>query len=163
MRRYQVVVIGSGSAGRAASLLAASQGLQTALIEKDRIGGTAFHKGCYAVSGLLGCAREFLESRKSERFGNEVDVLQATLQNWRTAQWSASTRLSEDFEAELKQLNVDVYQGEAGIVMDQTLQIVRASGARIAIRADNIIVATQGPILSIPPIPGWSKATLFSE
>jgi dihydrolipoamide dehydrogenase len=142
MSRYQVAVIGSGSAGRAATLLAADSGLRVALIEKDRIGGTAFHRGCYAVSGLLGCARQFRDSRESERFGNEVDVLQATLQNWRVAQWSAGTRLSEDFEAELKRRNVDVYQGHAEVLMGQILEIVRASGSRIAIRADNIIVAT---------------------
>jgi dihydrolipoamide dehydrogenase len=142
MNRYQVAVIGSGSAGRAATLLAAGSGLRVALIEKGRLGGTAFHRGCYAVSGLLGCARQFRDSRKSERFGNEVDVLQAKLQNWRVAQWGASTRLSEDFEAELKHLNVDVYQGYAEVLKDQTVQIVGASGSRIAIRAENIIVAT---------------------
>jgi dihydrolipoamide dehydrogenase len=142
MNRYQVAVIGSGSAGRAATLLAAGSGLGVALIEKDRLGGTAFHRGCYAVSGLLGCARQFRDSRKSDRFGNEVDVLQAKLQNWRVAQWSAATRLSEDFEAELKRLNVDVYQGHGEVLKDQILEIVPASGSRITIRAENIIVAT---------------------
>jgi len=142
MNTYLVAVIGSGSAGRAATLLAAGSGLRVAMIEKDRIGGTAFHRGCYAVAGLLGCARQFCDSRKSDRFGNEADVLQATLENWRVAQWSASTRLSENFEAELKRLNVDTYQGDAEVVEDQILQITRASGSRMTIRADNIIVAT---------------------
>jgi dihydrolipoamide dehydrogenase len=142
MKKYQVAVVGSGSAGRAATLLAASKGLHVAMIEKGQIGGAAFHKGCYAVAGLLGCAQQFRESRKSERFGNEADVLQAKLKNWRIAQWSASTRLSGAFETELKELHVDVYEGHAEIVMDQVLQITRASGARTAIHADNIIVAT---------------------
>jgi len=95
MNRYQVAIIGSGSAGRAASLLAANQGLQTALIEKDRIGGTAFHSGCYAVTGLLGCARQFRDSQRSDRFGNETDTLQAKLENWKAAQWSAGTLLAK--------------------------------------------------------------------
>ena len=82
MNKYQVAVIGSGSAGRAATLLAANQGLQTVLIEKDRIGGIAFHGGCYALVGLLGCARQFRDGQKSERFGNEADILQAKLENW---------------------------------------------------------------------------------
>jgi dihydrolipoyl dehydrogenase len=152
VKRYQVAVIGSGSAGGAATLLAARQGLLTALIEKDQIGGTAFHSGSYAVCGLLGCAQQYRDIRQSERFGTEVDVLHAALQNWRVAQWSASTRLSETFEAELKQLNVDVYHGHAEIVSEQILQIVRISGARIEIQADNIIVATApDPISPIPP------------
>jgi pyruvate/2-oxoglutarate dehydrogenase complex dihydrolipoamide dehydrogenase (E3) component len=125
MNRYQVAVIGSGSAGRAATLLAAGSGLRTAIIEKDRIGGTAFHRGCYAVAGLLGCARHFRDSRKSDRFGNEADVLQATLENWRVAQWSASTRLSEDLEAQLQRLNVDMYQGDAEVLEDQTLKLLK--------------------------------------
>ena len=142
MKKYQLAVIGSGSAGREATLLASSKGLRVALIEKDRIGGVAFHSGCYAVSGLLGCARQYRDMLKGERFGNEADLLRATLQNWRIAQSNASTRLAQEFEAELKRLNVDVYQGYAELVTDQIVQIVRASGARIAIRADNIIVAT---------------------
>jgi dihydrolipoamide dehydrogenase len=142
MKRYQLAVIGSGSAGREATLLAAGKGLRTALIEKDRIGGTTFHSGCYAVSGLLGCARQFRDTLKGERFGNEVDLLRTTLQKWRIAQSSASTRLAQEFEGELKRLNVDVFQGQAEFVTDQILQIVRASGFRIAIGADNIIVAT---------------------
>jgi dihydrolipoamide dehydrogenase len=142
MSRYQVAVIGSGSAGRAATLLAANQGLQTVLIEKDRVGGTAFHSGCYAVAGLLGCVRQYRDSQMSDRFGNEADILQAKLGNWQSAQWSAGTRLAQVFEAELKQLNVDFYQGRAHLVADQAVEIERASGARLTIEADNIVVAT---------------------
>jgi len=122
--------------------LAAGKGLRIALIERDRIGGVAFHSGCYAVCGLIGCARQFRDMLKGERFGNEADLLRATLQKWRIARSNASTRLAQEFEAELKRLNVDVYQGYAELVTDQIVQIVRASGARVAIRADNIIVAT---------------------
>lgn len=142
MNRYQVAVIGSGSAGRAATLLAANQGLRTALVEKDRIGGTAFHGGCYAVASLLGCARQFRDGQKSERFGNEADILQAKLENWRSAQWSAGTRLAQEFETELKNLHVEFYQGRAHIAAEQTLEIDRASGSRLTIQADNIVVAT---------------------
>ena len=159
MSRYQVAIIGSGSAGRAAALLAANQGLQTALIEKDRIGGTAFHNGCYAVTGLLGCARQFRDSQRGDRFGNEIDVLQAKLENWKAAQWSAATLLAQAFEADLKALNVDFYQGRAHVVADQTLEIERASGSHLTIQADNIVVATG----SRPKYPGVSHPKLVNS
>lgn len=159
MKRYQVAVIGSGSAGRAATLLAANQGLQTVLIEKDRIGGTAFHGGCYAVASLLGCARQFRDGQISERFGNDADILQAKLENWKSAQWSAGTRLAQAFEAEFKNLNVDFYQGRAYIVGDQTLEIERASGSRLTIQAENIVVATG----SRPKYPGVSHPKLVNS
>jgi len=159
MSRYQVAIIGSGSAGRAAALLAANQGLQTALIEKDRIGGTAFHNGCYAVTGLLGCARQFRDSQRGDRFGNEIDVLQAKLENWKAAQWSAGTALAQAFETELKELHVDFYQGLAHIIADQTLEIERASGSHLTIQADNIVVATG----SRPKYPGVSHPKLVNS
>ena len=159
MSRYQVAIIGSGSAGRAAALLAANQGLQTALIEKDRIGGTAFHNGCYAVTGLLGCARQFRDSQRGDRFGNEIDVLQAKLENWKAAQWSAGTALAQAFGTELKELHVDFYQGLAHIIADQTLEIERASGSHLTIQADNIVVATG----SRPKYPGVSHPKLVNS
>jgi dihydrolipoamide dehydrogenase len=76
---YQLAIIGSGSGGREATRLAARKGLRTALIEADRIGGTCFHRGCYAVSALQACARQFRDSWRSGRFGNEIDLLKATL------------------------------------------------------------------------------------
>ena len=66
---YQLAVIGSG--GREATLLAARKGLRTALIETDKIGGICFHRGCYAVLALQACARQFRDSWRSGRFGNE--------------------------------------------------------------------------------------------
>jgi dihydrolipoamide dehydrogenase len=133
--------------------------LQTVLIEKDRIGGTAFHGGCYAVASLLGCARQFRDGQKSERFGNEADILQAKMENWRSAQCSAGTRLAQEFETELKNLHVEFYQGRAQIAGDQTLEIQRASGSHLTIEADNIIVATG----SRPEYPGGSHPKLVNS
>ena len=159
MNRYHVAIIGSGSAGRTASLLAVNQGLQTALIEKDRIGGTAFHSGCYAITGLLGCARQFRDSQRSDRFGNETDILQAKLENWKAAQWSAGTLLAQGFETELKESHVDFYPGRAHIIADQALEIERASGSCLTIHADNIVVATG----SRPKYPGNSHPKLVNS
>ena len=55
-QHYQLAVIGSGSGGREATLLAARKGLHSALIEGGKIGGSCFHSGCYAVRALQACA-----------------------------------------------------------------------------------------------------------
>jgi pyruvate/2-oxoglutarate dehydrogenase complex dihydrolipoamide dehydrogenase (E3) component len=69
MRPYELAVIGSGSGGREAALLRARKGLRTVVIERDRIGGSRFHRGCYAVGSLQACSRQFRDSWKSGRFG----------------------------------------------------------------------------------------------
>src|SRR5690348_3049183 len=99
---YQVVVIGSGSGGREAALLAARKGLRTAVIERNQIGGTSFHRGCYAVKALQGCARQFRDSWTSGRFGNQIDLLKATLYDWIVAQSKTSSRLADNLQAEFR-------------------------------------------------------------
>src|SRR6516162_11629646 len=78
-QHYDLGVVGSGSAGRWAAILGASQGLRTAVIEGANLGGSCFHRGSYAVRALLGCARQFRERLKSGRFGNRLDLLKVTL------------------------------------------------------------------------------------
>jgi len=139
---YQVAVIGSGSGGREATLLAARKGLRTALIEADKIGGTCFHRGSYAVRVLQACARQFRDSWRSGRFGNKTELLKATLYDWMTAQSRVSSRLVDSFKVELKQLNVDLFQGYGEFVDDRTVQVYGPRGSKTTLTADNIIVAT---------------------
>jgi dihydrolipoamide dehydrogenase len=141
-RHYDLGVIGSGSAGRWAALLGARRGLRTAIIEGANIGGSCFHRGSYAVRALLGCARQFRERLKSGRFGNRVDLLKVTLNDWMTAQRMVTLRLVDDLRAELQQLNVDLISGHGEFLDDRTLQVIDERGLKSAVAADNIIVAT---------------------
>jgi dihydrolipoamide dehydrogenase len=140
--KYQVAVIGSGSGGREATLLAARKGLRTALVEADKIGGTCFHRGSYAIRALQACARQFRDSWRSGRFGNATELLKATLYDWMIAQSKVSLRLVDNFKAELKQLNIDLFQGYGEFVDDRTVQVIGPRGSKTTLSADNIIVAT---------------------
>src|ERR1700726_5014731 len=129
-QQYQLAVIGSGSGGREATLLAARKGLRTALIEGDKVGGACFHSGCYAVRALQACAHQFRDSLRSGRFGNKVDLLKATLDEWMIAQSKVSSRLVDSFRAELILLNVDVYQGYGELLDNRTVQVIGGRGAK---------------------------------
>jgi dihydrolipoamide dehydrogenase len=139
---YQLAVIGSGSGGREATLLAARKGLRTALIERDKLGGICFHRGCYAVLALQACARQFRDSWRSGRFGNKVELLNATLPDWIVTQSNVSSRLADGLRAELQQMSVDLHQGHGEFLDNRTLQIIGQRGTKRTITADNIIVAT---------------------
>ena len=139
---YQLAIIGSGSGGRAASLLAAQNGLRTALIEKDKIGGTCFHSGCYAVLALQASAREFRDRWRSRRFGNRVELFRETLGDWMRTQSSVKSRLVDDLRTELEQSGIDLYHGHGQFCDQRTIQIADPSGTIKRIVADNTIVAT---------------------
>jgi dihydrolipoamide dehydrogenase len=141
-KNYQLAIIGSGSGGRAASLLAARNGLRTALIERDQIGGTCFHSGCYAVLALQASAREFRDRWRSGRFGNRVELFRETLGDWMRTQSNVSSRLVDDLRTELEQSGIDLYHGYGQFRDERTIQITDPSGTIKTIVADNAIVAT---------------------
>lgn len=67
---FDLVVLGGGSGGYATALRAAQLGLKTALIEKDKLGGTCLHSGCIPTKALLHAA----EIADGARHGNAVGI-----------------------------------------------------------------------------------------
>ncbi|MBV8330352.1 MAG: FAD-binding protein, partial [Verrucomicrobia bacterium] len=65
--QYQVVVIGSGSAGKEACLKAAKAGLRALLVEEKSLGGTSFFAGSYAVRALRACATYLNRTEKATK------------------------------------------------------------------------------------------------
>ncbi|MGA8658916.1 MAG: NAD(P)/FAD-dependent oxidoreductase [Chthoniobacterales bacterium] len=141
-QHYELAVIGSGSGGREAALLGARKGLRTALVEREELGGTCFHRGCYAVRALQACARQFRDSWKSGRFGNKLDLQRVTLNDWMTAQRMVTLRLVDNFRAELERLNIDLIRGHGQFLDHRTLQVIDEHALKSTITANNVIVAT---------------------
>ncbi len=66
---FDVVILGAGSGGYAAALRAAQFGLNVALIEKDKVGGTCLHRGCIPTKAILHAAEVADAARHSSEFG----------------------------------------------------------------------------------------------
>ncbi|MDT0616703.1 FAD-dependent oxidoreductase, partial [Streptomyces lancefieldiae] len=49
---FDLVILGGGSGGYAAALRGAQLGLDVALIEKGKVGGTCLHNGCIPTKAL---------------------------------------------------------------------------------------------------------------
>jgi dihydrolipoamide dehydrogenase len=91
---------------------------------------------------LLACARQFRDRLNSGRFGNRVDLLKATLNDWMMAQRMVTLRLVDDFRGELQRLNVDLIRGHGEFLDHRTLRVIDEHGLKSTVAADNIIVST---------------------
>ncbi|WP_432036775.1 dihydrolipoyl dehydrogenase [Streptomyces cucumeris] len=66
---FDLVILGGGSGGYAAALRAAQLGLDVALIEKDKLGGTCLHRGCIPTKALLHAGEIADQAREGSEFG----------------------------------------------------------------------------------------------
>ena len=70
--RFDLVVIGLGSAGLAAVSFAAHLGLRVAAIERDRPGGDCLWTGCVPSKALLASAKAAQSARRANALGVNV-------------------------------------------------------------------------------------------
>lgn len=66
---YDLVIIGGGTGGYVAAIRAAQLGLKTAIVEKEKLGGTCLHKGCIPSKALLRSAEVFSTTKRAADFG----------------------------------------------------------------------------------------------
>jgi dihydrolipoamide dehydrogenase len=141
--QYQVVVIGSGSAGKEACLTAAKAGLRTLLIEERSLGGTSFHGGSYAVRALRACASYFKRTEKAPKVGTSLDLIETSWTDWMTTQRRSSSRLSVEFSQAIDRENVHLRFGHARLLgPNEIVATDPPRGLNLRITTHHIILAT---------------------
>src|SRR5271170_3819574 len=67
--RYNMVVIGAGTAGLVTAAGAAGLGAKVALIERDLMGGDCLNFGCVPSKALIASSRAAASARNAKRLG----------------------------------------------------------------------------------------------
>jgi pyruvate/2-oxoglutarate dehydrogenase complex dihydrolipoamide dehydrogenase (E3) component len=124
--RYNLVVIGAGTAGLVAAAIAAGLGARVALIEKERMGGDCLNFGCVPSKALVRASRVWAESRRLGEFGVQVDP--AAMRYEFGAAMARMRRLraklsSNDSSHRFAGLSVDVFFGAAKFTGPETIQV----------------------------------------
>lgn len=141
MGRYNLVVIGAGTAGLVTAAGAAGLGAKVALIERDLMGGDCLNVGCVPSKALVRAARCAEEIRRAGEFGIQTGTPNIDFAGVMNRLRRLRAEMSpHDSAARFQSLGVDVYLGEgrfagAGTIQvgDRTLQYRRAviaTGAR---------------------------------
>lgn len=67
--RHDLVILGAGSGGYAAALRASQLGVDVALVEADKLGGTCLHRGCIPTKAWLHAAEVADHAREGSTMG----------------------------------------------------------------------------------------------
>jgi pyruvate/2-oxoglutarate dehydrogenase complex dihydrolipoamide dehydrogenase (E3) component len=137
--RYNLVVIGGGTAGLVTAVAAAGLGARVALVERHRLGGDCLNTGCVPSKTLLRSARAAAAVREAARFGVrvpqgvEIDFA-AVMERMRAVRAAISPH---DSAQRLRGLGVDVFFGAARFAASDELEV---AGARLRFR--RAVIAT---------------------
>ena len=66
---FDLIVIGAGPGGYVAALEAAKLGLKTAVVEKDRVGGTCLNRGCIPTKAMVHAVSLYSEMKAGAEYG----------------------------------------------------------------------------------------------
>jgi dihydrolipoamide dehydrogenase len=141
-KHYQLAVIGSGSGGREAAFAAADSGLKVLLIEKDTLGGTCLHRGCYPVRALRACSEASKNESQSSKFGIEVLQAETSFEKWLGIQRRVSSRLTQELKRQLERAGVEIRFATASFAGPNELRLTTRYGEIESIEADYVILAT---------------------
>lgn len=70
---FDAIVIGTGQAGPPLAVRLAQSGRKTAILERNRFGGTCVNTGCIPTKTLIASARTAYVARRAADFGVEID------------------------------------------------------------------------------------------
>ena len=142
---FDVVVIGGGPGGYVAAIRSAQLGASTAIVEKDRMGGTCLVRGCIPTKALLQSSELYTLARGGAPFGLVADNIAF---DWAAAQKRKTAvvdQLVKGVEGLLKAGGVTTFRGAARLTGKG---VVEVGGERV--QAKDIVIATGSAVSRIP-------------
>ena len=153
-----MVVIGAGSGGLVAALIAATVKAKVTLIEKNRMGGDCLNTGCVPSKALIRSARHAYDNRRGSELGFADQELPVDFRNIMARVQRAIAEIEpHDSVERYEGLGVDVEEGFGEIVSPWH---VKVNGKTLSTR--NIVIAT-GAEPFVPPIKGIEQVEYLTS
>lgn len=147
---YDVVILGGGTGGYVAAIRASQLGLKTAIVEKNKMGGTCLHAGCIPTKALLRSAEVYVQSKKALDFGVEVNDVKIDFERVQQRKATVVDKLYKGVQHLMKKGKIDVYDGFGRILgpsifspMPGTISVEMNDGTENEMLVpQNVIIAT---------------------
>ena len=140
---FDLLTIGAGSGGVAATRRAGNYGARTAICEEDRVGGTCVLRGCIPKKFLVYASHFAQDFSDSIKYGWSAHNAKFDWRTLVTNKDSELDRLHNIYQSLLDKAGVEVLSGRASLLDEHTV-VVESGGETKKITSETILVATGG-------------------
>ncbi len=166
-QHYDAVVIGAGQGGSPLAGALAGAGHETAIIEREHVGGTCINEGCTPTKTMVASAKVAYLDRRSADYGVQngpvaVDMVEVRRRKRELVEIfrGGSEQRIEDTE------NLDLIRGEARFTGPKELEVRLNGGETVKISAENVFInvgARPGgvPVDGLDAVPTLDSTTIM--
>ena len=157
--KYNVVVIGAGTAGLVTAAGTAGLGGRVALIEGKKMGGDCLNFGCVPSKALISSAKLVHRIRRGPELGlSEMEPSFRFEDVFRSMRERRARIEPNDSKERFEGLGVEVFLGKAKFLSPHEVEI--DGGTRL--RARNFVIAT-GTRALVPPVAGLDRVPYYTN
>jgi dihydrolipoamide dehydrogenase len=167
--QFDLVVVGGGPGGYAAALYAAGAGLNVAVVEKEKVGGTCLHRGCIPAKEFLETAAVFRTVAGAKEFGVQAEQPSIDFSVSQARKQKVVEQLWKGLQGLMKQRKITTIIGTGQLTKGKTVKVddgtelkgrhvILASGSvprtLPGFEPDGKIVFTSDEFLALDKLPG---------
>ncbi len=149
MEEFDVIILGSGTAGYVAAIRAADLGKKVLVVEAREIGGTCLNRGCIPTKAILKASEVYLEAKESKVFGIDATNVSFDPQGIKAWKETVVNKLVSGVEFLLKTRKVVVVKGKGALVDGNVVEVTTSSGTE-TYKGNDIIIATGSEPAMLP-------------
>jgi dihydrolipoamide dehydrogenase len=164
MKKFDVVVIGSGPGGYVAAIRCAQLGFKTALVEKYKtLGGTCLNVGCIPSKALLDSSEQFYNATHTfKNHGIDVQGIKVNLEQMIKRKGEVVQQTCDGITFLMKKNKVEVFNGHGSFASTTLIDIKKEDGTKEQIETINTIIATGSKPATLPGIQPDKKRIITS-
>jgi pyruvate/2-oxoglutarate dehydrogenase complex dihydrolipoamide dehydrogenase (E3) component len=151
--QYDVVVLGSGEAGKYIAWTQAKKGKRAVVIERKYIGGSCPNIACLPSKNIIHSAKIASYFTRSEEFGITKDNWQIHMAGVRDRKREMVNGLVDMHLANFKSSGAELLLGTGRFIAPKMVEVALPDGGSRFLHGENVVIST-GSRATIEPIPG---------
>ena len=154
---YDILVVGSGEAGKYLAWTMAGEGQRTAVVERKLIGGSCPNIACLPSKNIIQSAKVRSFTMRAAEFGVALESAVTSMEGVQARKQAMVKSLRQLHLDRYRSSGADLIMGEARVTGQRIVEVALADGGSRQIRGERMFLNV-GTHATVPDIPGLAAA-----